>query len=395
MLLSIFYITIFGFVFSKLFEKFNMPALIGYLIAGILIGPSFLNIIDPKLISISAELRKIALVVILIRAGLGLHFDDFKKMGKQALFLSFVPASFEIFAIYIFAPMFLNISRVDALVLGSVIAAVSPAVIVPKMLEIKENGYGQRKKIPQLLLAGASVDDVYVIVLFTSFLTLAKTGQFKYINLIQIPVNILLGIFVAIMLSKVVYLFLKSIENVALKTILLLSICLGLTGFESLFLDFTNNIFTFCSLLTVMVLAMFLNMKDFNLANQLSKSFNGIWAFAQILLFVLVGISVNISYAFSNAFAAILVLICALILRMLGVYFSVLGSNLNLKERIFCMLSYTPKATVQAAIGSIPLSEGLSSGSIILTVAVLAILTTAPIGAMVIEKTYRNLLEKG
>lgn len=395
MLLSIFYITIFGFVFSKLFEKLNMPALIGYLIAGILIGPSFFNIIDLKLINISAELRKIALVVILIRAGLGLCFDDFKKMGKQALLLSFVPASFEILAIYIFAPIFLNISRVDALVLGSVIAAVSPAVIVPKMLEIKENNYGQRKKIPQLLLAGASVDDVYVIVLFTSFLTLAKTGQFKYINLMQIPVNILLGIFVAILLSKIVYLFLKSVENEALKTILLLSICLGLTGFESLFLEFTNNLFTFCSLLTVMVLAMFLNMKDFNLSNQLSKSFNGIWEFAQILLFVLVGISVNISYAFSNASTAILVLIFALILRMLGVYFSVLGSNLNLKERIFCMLSYTPKATVQAAIGAIPLSEGLSSGSIILTVAVLAILITAPLGAIVIENTYRNLLEKG
>ncbi len=389
MLLSLGIIFIFGIILGTIFEKLRMPKLLGMLILGIVTGPYCLNIIDESVLSISSELRRIALVIILTRAGLNLNISDLKKIGRPAFLLCFVPAVFEIAGISILAPILLKISVSEALVLGAVLAAVSPAVIVPKMLTLMENGYGKDKSIPQMLLAGASVDDVIVIVLFGIFTEMLSGDNAALISLAKIPVSVILGTAVGIICGIILsYIFKSKKLSINEKVLITLSASFLLLALE----DKLTGIITISALLSIMILGITLNIKDSDTSKQLSASFSGLWSGAEILLFVLVGASVDVSYALNAGITVIILILLALIFRMAGVFLCMLKTPLNKKERIFCMISYTPKATVQAAIGSIPISMGLSCGNIILTAAVCAILITAPLGAFMIELTYKRLL---
>lgn len=389
MLLSLGIIFIFGIILGTVFEKLRMPKLLGMLILGIVTGPYCLNLIDESVLSISSELRRIALVIILTRAGLNLNLSDLKKTGRPAFLLCFVPAVFEIAGISILAPILFKISVSEALVLGAVLAAVSPAVIVPKMLTLMENGYGKDKSIPQMLLAGASVDDVIVIVLFGIFTEMLSGDNAALISLAKIPISVILGTAVGIICGIILsYIFKSKKLSINEKVLITLSASFLLLSIE----DNLKGIITISALLSIMTLGITLNIKDSDTSKQLSASFSGLWSGAEILLFVLVGASVDISYALNAGITVIILILLALIFRMAGVFLCMLRTSLNKKERIFCMLSYTPKATVQAAMGSIPISMGLSCGNIILTAAVCAILITAPLGAFMIELTYKRLL---
>lgn len=389
MLLSLGIIFIFGIILGTIFEKLRMPKLLGMLILGIVTGPYCLNTIDESVLSISSELRRIALVIILTRAGLNLNLSDLKKIGRPAFLLCFVPAVFEISGISILAPILLKISVSEALVLGAVLAAVSPAVIVPKMLTLMENGYGKDKSIPQMLLAGASVDDVIVIVLFGIFTEMLSGDNAALISLAKIPISVILGTAVGIICGIILsYIFKSKKLSINEKVLITLSASFLLLALE----DKLTGIITISALLSIMTLGITFNVKDSDTSKQLSASFSGLWSGAEILLFVLVGASVDVSYALNAGITVIILILLALIFRMAGVFLCMLKTPLNKKERIFCMISYTPKATVQAAIGSIPLSMGLSCGNIVLTAAVCAILITAPLGAFMIELTYKRLL---
>ena len=391
MLFSLTLIFLSGIILGSIFNRLKLPQLIGMLLTGIILGPYLLNLLDPKILSISADLRQIALIIILTRAGLNLDINDLKKVGRPAVLMCFVPATFEILGMIIFAPKFLGLRLLDSAILGTVIAAVSPAVVVPKMLKLMEEGYGTDRSIPQLIMAGASVDDVFVIVLFTSFIGLASNGTFSMLNLIKIPTSIFFGIFIGFLCAiLLIYLFRKIHIRDSLKVIIILNISFLLVTFE----HSLTGIIGFSGLLAIMSIGTGIQAKNTILSKRLSVKYSKLWIAAEVMLFVLVGATVNIKYALSASIPAILLIITVLIFRMIGVFLCLVGTSLSYRERLFCMIAYCPKATVQAAIGSIPLSMGLPSGNIILTVAVLSILITAPLGAFAIDISYKKLLKK-
>ena len=391
MLFSLTLIFLSGIILGSIFNGLKLPQLIGMLLTGIILGPYLLNLLDPKILSISADLRQIALIIILTRAGLNLDINDLKKVGRPAVLMCFVPATFEILGMIIFAPKFLGLGLLDSAILGTVIAAVSPAVVVPKMLKLMEEGYGTDRSIPQLIMAGASVDDVFVIVLFTSFIGLASNGTFSMLNLIKIPTSIFFGIFIGFLCAiLLIYLFRKIHIRDSLKVIIILNISFLLVTFE----HSLTGIIGFSGLLAIMSIGTGIQAKNTILSKRLSVKYSKLWIAAEVMLFVLVGATVNIKYALSASIPAILLIITVLIFRMIGVFLCLIGTSLSYRERLFCMIAYCPKATVQAAIGSIPLSMGLPSGNIILTVAVLSILITAPLGAFAIDISYKKLLKK-
>lgn len=391
MLFSLTLIFLSGIILGSIFNRLKLPQLLGMLLTGIILGPYLLNLLDPKILSISTDLRQIALIIILTRAGLNLDINDLKKVGRPAVLMCFVPATFEILGMIIFAPKFLELGLLDSAILGTVIAAVSPAVVVPKMLKLMEDGYGTEEGIPQLIMAGASVDDVFVIVLFTSFIGLASNGTFSALNLIKIPTSIFFGISVGFLCAILLIYFFKKVHiRDSMKVIIILNISFLLVTFE----HSLTGIIGFSGLLAIMSMGTGIQEKNSILAKRLSSKYSKLWIAAEVMLFVLVGATVNIKYALGASIPAILLIMTVIVFRMVGVFLCLLGTSLSYKERLFCMIAYCPKATVQAAISSIPLSMGLSSGNIILTVAVLSILITAPLGAFAIDFSYKKLLNR-
>ncbi len=380
-----------GIIMGKIFKTIKLPPLMGMIIAGVIIGPHALNLIDPELISISADLRQLALVIILTRAGLTLEIDDLKMIGRPALMMCFVPACFEILGTIIIAPRIFGISTIEAAVMGSVLAAVSPAVVVPWMIRTIEEGYGQVRKVPQLILAGAAADDVFVIVMFTSFTAVCAGGGASASSFLQVPVSIILGIAVGGAVGYVITKFFTYFEmRDAIKVVILLSISFGFVFIE----DAIEKTIPFSGLLAIMSMGMAIMHFNKDLAKMFSGKYNELWVGAEIFLFVLVGAEVEVSYALKAGIGAIMLLAFALMFRMAGVFTCTIKTAFTKKERLFSMLAYTPKATVQAAIGAVPLSMGLQCGQLVLTVAVLAILITAPLGAAAIEHSYKRLLQK-
>lgn len=389
MLTSLALIFLFGLIFGALFQKLRLPPLLGMLIVGIVLGPYALNWLDDSLLSISADLRQIALIIILTRAGLNLNISDLKKVGRPAILMCFLPACFEILGMLVLAPPLLHISYLDAAIMGAVVGAVSPAVIVPKMLRLMEEGYGTEKSIPQLILAGASVDDVFVIVLFSSFTGLAKGESFSPWRFAEIPISILLGVLLGAALGLALAFFFQKVHvRDSVKVLLLLSFSFLLVALE----DALEGFVPISGLIAVMSLGIALQRKRDIVARRLSLKFSKLWVAAELLLFVLVGATVDLHYAYAAGLPAVILIFGVLLFRMAGVWVCLFKTKLLFKERLFCVLAYMPKATVQAAIGSVPLSMGLSCGNIVLTVAVLAILITAPLGAFLIDLTYKKLL---
>lgn len=391
MLTSIAYIFLLGLTLGTIFNRLKIPALLGMLITGIVLGPYALNAISPSLLAISAELRQIALVIILMRAGLALDIKDLKKVGRPALLMCFIPATLEILAMMWIAPRLLGVTVLEAALMGAVVAAVSPAIIVPKMLFLMENRIGTRKSIPQMIMAAGSVDDVFVIVLFASFLTLSSGGELTSASLLQVPVSIITGLLIGVVSGWVLQRFFRRRHmRDSVKLLIILSIAFLFLGME----EQLKGIVPVSGLLAVMAMGATILQLYPLLAKRISPKFSKLWVAAEIVLFVMVGATVDIRFAASAGLAVVGVLFFVLIFRMLGVYLSMLKTNLTGRERLFCMIAYIPKATVQAAIGSIPLAMGLPSGKIILTVAVIAILITAPLGAFGIDRTYKRLLQK-
>lgn len=389
MLLSIALMLLTGMAAGWLCGKLKLPRLLGMILTGILLGPYVLDLVDSSLLGISADIRKIALIIILTRAGLTLNIEDLKKVGRPAVLMCFLPATAELLGMILLAPKLLGLSILESAILGAVVAAVSPAVVVPKMLRLIEEGYGTEQGIPQLILAGASVDDVFVIVLFTTFTGLAQGQGISAMSFVNVPVSILLGIGLGGLLG---FLLAKFFEKVHIrdsaKVLILLSVFFVLVTVE----DRMTTVITFSALIAVMFTGISLQKYRKTVAQRLSVKFNKLWVGAEILLFVLVGTTVNIRYAASAGAGMIILIGAVLCFRMVGVFLCLLGTKLTMRERLFCMFAYTPKATVQAAIGGIPLAMGLSCGNIVLTVAVLAILITAPLGAFLIDVTYKRFL---
>ena len=389
MLTSLALIFLFGLIFGALFQKLRLPPLLGMLIVGIVLSPYALNWLDDSLLSISADLRQIALIIILTRAGLNLNISDLKKVGRPAILMCFLPACFEILGMLVLAPPLLHISYLDAAIMGAVVGAVSPAVIVPKMLRLMEEGYGTKKSIPQLILAGASVDDVFVIVLFSSFTGLAKGESLSPWRFAEISISILLGVLLGAALGLLLAFFFQKVHvRDSVKVLLLLSFSFLLVALE----DALEGFVPISGLIAVMSLGIALQRKRDIVARRLSLKFSKLWVAAELLLFVLVGATVDLHYAYAAGLSAVILIFGVLLFRMAGVWVCLFKTKLLFKERLFCVLAYMPKATVQAAIGSVPLSMGLSCGNIVLTVAVLAILITAPLGAFLIGLTYKKLL---
>lgn len=391
MLTSIALILLSGLFFSFLFTKMKLPGLLGMILVGIVLGPNVLNLIDSSILEISADLRQIALIIILTRAGLSLNINDLKKIGRPAVLMCFVPALTEMLGTIIFAPLLLGVSTLDAAVIGSVTAAVSPAVIVPRMIKLIDERYGTEKSIPQLILAGASVDDVFVIVVFTVLTAFASTGDITATSFLQIPLSLVLGILLGVLVGLLLVFFFKKVHiRDSVKIMIILSISFLLIELQQKLEGFIPV----SGLLAVMSMGITVNQKYEILSKRLSVKYNKLWLCAEVFLFVLVGVAVDVNYAFAAGVGSILLVVAALVFRMAGVFLSLVKTDLNKKERIFCMLSYTPKATVQAAIGTIPLAMGLPCGSMVLTVAVLSIIFTAPFGAICIDKLHKKLLTK-
>ena len=389
MLLSIALILMIGMVLGWICKKCKLPSLLGMLATGILLGPYVLDLIDTSILSISSEIRKIALIIILTRAGLSLELTEIKKIGRPAILMCFIPASFELIGVIALAPKLLGLSILEASIVGAVLAAVSPAVVVPRMVKLMDEGYGTKKGIPQLILAGASVDDVYVIVLFTTFISMIQGKGVSVVRFVNIPVSIVLGILIGLisgwMLSKY---FAKVHIRDTIKILIILSWSFILVTIE----DVLNTPITFSALIAIMFIGVALKKYREEASIRLSVKYNKLWVAAEVFLFVLVGATINVNHLGNVGMKALIVIAGALVLRMLGVFVCLLGINLNTKERVFSMMAYTPKATVQAAIGGIPLSLGLGCGDIVLTVAVLAIVFTAPLGAFAIDLSYKKLL---
>lgn len=388
MLLSISLILIVGMSLGYICQKLKLPSLLGMLITGMILGPYVLNLLDSNILAISADLRKIALIIILTRAGLGLDLSALRKLGRPAFLMCFVPATCELIGIVLLAPKLLGLTTLEAAIMGAVLAAVSPAVVVPRMVKLMDEGY---KDIPQLILAGASVDDVYVIVLFSTFIGMIQGQGANIMSFINIPISIILGILIGLLLGLLLSYFFKNIHiRDTSKVLIIISISLLLVVLE----DSLTTSITFSSLISIMFIGVGLKRNREIVAKRLSIKYGKLWVGAEVFLFVLVGATVNINYLTHVGFKALLLIILALIFRMFGVFICLLKTKLNKKEKLFAMIAYTPKATVQAAIGGIPLSLGLSCGDIILTVAVLAIVLTAPLGAFAIDLSYKKLLTK-
>ncbi len=380
-----------GLLAGEVFRRLRLPPLLGMLLVGIAFGPYALGLLDDSLLAISADLRKIALIIILTRAGLSLDIGDLRKVGRSAVLLCFVPATFEIVGTVILAPRLLGVSVLEAAIIGSVIAAVSPAVVVPRMLRLMDEGYGSGQGIPQMILAGASVDDVYVIVLFSSFTSLASGGTLSPLDFVRIPTSLVLGIAAGVLCGLALAWWFSHVHmRDSIKVVIFLALSLVLVTIE----DHCTGIIGFSGLLAVMSMGIMLGQRIPVVSKRLSAKYDRLWVGAELLLFVLVGAMVNVAYVAYAGVAAILLILGAMVFRMAGVFASVLGTKLNGKERAFCMLAYTPKATVQAAIGGVPLAMGLACGETVLTVAVLAILITAPFGAIAIDCTYKKWLQR-
>ncbi len=391
MLMSLALILLLGFALSGIFQKLHLPGLIGMLLAGIILGPYVFNLIDRSILDISADLREIALIVILTRAGLSLNIEDLKRVGRPAILMCFIPATLEIIGSILLAPPLLGVSIVEAAIIGTMLGAVSPAVIVPKMLTLMESGYGRKKSIPQLIMAGASADDIYCIVLFTAFIGVAKGGTFNVMTLVHIPVSIVSGLAAGV-LTGVLLVRLFEILHIrdTVKVLIILGVSFLLVGFE----DDISKLIPFSGLLAVMALGgSILKLKE-TVARRISVKFSKIWVASELMLFVLVGAAVDIRYAYKAGFAAIAVILGVLIFRSIGVFISLMKTNISRKEILFCNIAYIPKATVQAAVGALPLAAGIAAGNIILSLAVLSIIITAPLGAIGIELTYKKLLSK-
>ena len=391
MLLSISLILILGMFMGWICQKIKLPALLGMLITGVILGPYGLNLLDGSILGISAELRKIALIIILTRAGLGLDLFGLKKIGRPAVLMCFVPASVELLGMILLAPKLMGLSVLESAVMGAVLAAVSPAVVVPRMVKLMDEGYGVKEGIPQLILAGASVDDVYVIVLFSTFVGMMQGEGASILKFVNIPVSIFWGIAIGLLLGVLLAYFFKKVHiRDTSKVLIILSISFLLVVIE----DKLTTAITFSSLIAVMFIGIGLQKKREAVAERLSVKYGKLWVAAEVFLFVLVGATVNIEYLGKVGAKAFVVIIGALIFRMFGVFVCLLGTGLKRKERLFAMVAYTPKATVQAAIGGIPLALGFACGDTVLTMAVLAIVLTAPLGAFAIDLSYKKLLNK-
>lgn len=397
MIQSLAFILLLGLIMAEISKRLKLPRIVGMLFTGIVLGPFVLNLLDPKILSISAELRQIALLIILIKAGLSLDLKDLKKASRPALLLSFLPASFEILGYALLAPILLKISSVDALLMGAVLSAVSPAVVVPRMSMLMDEGYGTDKAIPQMIMAGASMDDIFVIVLFTSFLGMAMGQGVDLSQFAKIPISIVLGIAIGAIFGLVAsFVFEKSfskkhlIRN-SMKVIIIMALSFLLVAIEGLLKERV----AISSLIAVVTMAMTIRIKSVeSVSARLSAKFAKLWIAAEVMLFVLVGAEVDIRYTLDAGHMAVVMIFAALAFRTIGVLIALAGTGLNKKEKLFTVFSYLPKATVQAAIGSVPLAMGLESGKIILSVAALAILITAPLGATAMDLTYKKFLEK-
>lgn len=397
MLMSLAFIFLIGLAMASICQKLGLPRIIGMLATGILLGPYALNVLDSSILSISSELRQIALIIILLKAGLSLNLQDLKKVGRPAVMLSCVPASFEILGYVIFAPMILGISRLEAAVMGAVLGAVSPAVVVPRMVQLMDEKYGTEKSIPQMILAGASCDDIFVVVLFSTFVSMAQGGSVHAADFINIPVSILLGVALGAAAGWLLSLFFETayahehcVRN-SMKVILVLGVSFLLMSIET----WLKGKVSVSGLLAVVSMACVLKIKcPVSVSGRLSEKFGKLWLAAEVILFVLVGAAVDIRYTLEAGAAAVAMILLALLVRAIGVSLCLLGTALTQKERLFCIIAYLPKATVQAAIGSVPMAMGLSCGPIVLSVAVLAILITAPLGAIGMDRSYRKLLKK-
>lgn len=391
MLLSISLILILGMFMGWICQKIKLPSLLGMLITGIVLGPYVLNLLDDSILGISAELRKIALIIILTRAGLGLDLSGLKKIGRPAVLMCFVPASFELIGMILLAPKLMGLTVLEAAIMGAVLAAVSPAVVVPRMVKLMDEGYGVNEGIPQLILAGASVDDVYVIVLFSTFVGMMQGEGASILKFVNIPISIFFGIAIGLLIGVLLAYFFKKMHiRDTSKVLIILSISFLLVVME----DKLLTPITFSALIAIMFIGIGLQKKRETVAKRLSVKYGKLWVAAEVFLFVLVGATVNIGYLGKVGVKALIVIIGALVFRMFGVFVCLLGTSLKRKERLFTMLAYTPKATVQAAIGGIPLALGFTCGDLVLTVAVLAIVLTAPLGAFAIDLSYKKLLNR-
>lgn len=396
MLTSLSLIFLAGLAMGAICRKLKLPRIIGMLVTGIVLGPYVLEWLDPSILSISADLRKMALIIILLKAGLSLDLQDLKKAGRSAVLLSFVPASCELLGYVLLAPVILGITRVEAAVMGAVLAAVSPAVVVPRMVSLMEKKYGTDKAIPQMILAGASCDDIFVIVLFTTFLGMAQGGSADMMDFVNIPVSIVLGILLGAVVGYGLYLFFETayarkhcVRN-SMKVIIVLGFSFLLIAIEG----WLEGKIAVSGLLAVVSMACVIKLKSTAfVSKRLSEKFGKLWLAAEVMLFVLVGAAVDIRYTLKAGVAAIIMILAALVFRSIGVLLCVAGTKLTWKERLFCVIAYLPKATVQAAIGSVPLAAGLSCGNIVLSVAVMAIVITAPLGALGIDSSYKKLLK--
>ena len=397
MLASLSLIFLVGLAMGAICQKLKMPRIIGMLVTGIVLGPYVIDFLEPSILSISSELRKLALIIILLKAGLSLDLKDLKKAGRPAILMSFVPATCEIAGYILFAPLLLGINRIEAAVMGAVLGAVSPAVVIPRMVMLMEEKYGTKKAIPQMIMAGASCDDIFVIVLFTTFLSMAQGGSADIINFVNIPVSIVLGILLGAVTGYGLYLFFETsyahkhcVRN-STKVIIVLGFSMLLVSVEG----WLEGKVSVSGLLAVVSMACVIKIKSTAfVSKRLSEKFGKLWIAAEVVLFVLVGAAVDIRYTLSAGIAAVFMIFIALIFRTAGVLICTIKTKLNMMERIFCVIADLPKATVQAAIGSVPLAAGLACGKIILSVAVLAIIITAPLGALGIDNTYKKLLEK-
>lgn len=397
MLTSLAFIFLAGLAMAAICQRLKLPRIIGMLLTGILLGPCVLDLLDPSILSVSADLRQMALIIILLKAGLSLNLSDLKKVGRPAVLMSFIPASFEILGFLLFAPNILGITRIEAAVTGAVLAAVSPAVVVPRMVQLMDSKYGTDKSIPQLIMASASCDDIFVIVLFSTFVSMAQGGNADIMDFVNIPVSIILGVVFGAIAGYILSLFFETayahkhcVRN-SMKVIIIWGVSFLLMAAET-WLDGTVSV---SGLLAVVSMACVIKIKSVTfVSKRLAEKFGKLWLAAEVILFVLVGAAVDIRYTMNAGISALLMIVIALSFRSVGVALCLLRTALTWKERIFCIIAYLPKATVQAAIGSVPLTLGLSCGKITLSVAVLAILITAPLGALGIDSTYKKLLRK-
>ena len=397
MLTSLSFIFLVGLAMAAICQRVRLPRIIGMLLTGIVLGPYVLDLLDPSILSISSELRQMALIIILIKAGLSLNLADLKKVGRPAVMMACVPASFELLGYVLFAPMILEVNRIEAAVMGAVLAAVSPAVVVPRMVKLIEAGYGTKKSIPQMILAGASCDDIFVIVLFSTFSGMAQGGSARLMDFANIPVSIVSGILLGAAAGWLLSLFFETayakehyVRN-SMKVIIVLGVSFLLMSVET----WVKPYISVSGLLAVVGMACVLKLRSIKAVSaRLSEKFGKLWLAAEVLLFVLVGAAVDIRYTMGAGLAAVLMIVTALLFRTVGVLLCLVGTALNWKERLFCVIAYLPKATVQAAIGSVPMAMGLPCGQIVLSVAVMAILITAPLGALGMDSTFEKLLEK-